>query len=82
MTRVTLDAELCLGHRDCIRVCPEGVFGWRKARNVGLGTRLKLLIESRGYQAWVARPEACTACMHCVSACPEAAIDVDPDAAG
>lgn len=82
MIRVTVDPAFCLGRKDCIVVCPEHVFGWRKAQDVGWATRIKLAIESRGYQAWVARPEACTACMACVAACPEGAIEVVDDHAG
>lgn len=74
---VRIDKEFCLGHKDCITVCPEDVFGWGKATGVSFGTRIKLLMESGGRQAYVANEEACTACMICVSACPEGAIEVE-----
>lgn len=75
--KVRVDARTCLGHRDCITVCPEGVFGWRRPPDVSLAMRLKLMIESRGYQAYVADEAACTACMVCVTVCPEGAIEVE-----
>lgn len=75
--KVRLDSRLCLGHKDCITACPEGVFGWRRPPDVGLATRLKLLLESGGYQAFVADEQACTACMACVAVCPEGAIEVE-----
>lgn len=75
--KVRIDINACLGHKDCITVCPEEVFGWRKPPEASLALRLKLLIESRGYQAYVENEAACTACRMCVSVCPEGAIEVD-----
>ena len=75
--KVRIDKELCLGHRDCISVCPEDVFKWGKPTGLRFTTRIKLLIESGGRQAYVANEEACTACMVCVQVCPEGAIEVD-----
>ncbi len=74
--KVTVDENYCLGRKTCITVCPEGVFGWHRPPNVSFSTKLKLLIESRGYQAYVANEAACTACMACVATCPEGAIEV------
>ena len=79
MPRVRIDPQACLGHRDCIEACPEDVFGWHKAGKVDFFTRVKLLIESGGYQAYVKDESKCTACLACVSACPEAAIEVAVD---
>lgn len=75
--RVRIDARACEGHKDCITVCPEDVFGWRRPPQAGLALRLKLLVANGGYQAYVANEQACTACMACVSVCPEGAIEVE-----
>ena len=77
MPRVTIDKNLCLGKKSCVEICRPKVFGWQKAEGVGLLTRAKLMIESGGYQAVVANAAACTACMDCVRACPEGAIEVE-----
>lgn len=79
MYRVSIDRELCLGKKDCLAVCPEGVFGWQKATQVSFATKVKLMLESRGYQAFVENAAACTGCMKCVTACPEGAIDVEEE---
>ena len=40
---------------------------------------MRLQIESRGYQAFVQHLEVYTACMACITACPEGAIEVIAD---
>ena len=77
MAKVIIDAEVCTGKKDCFRVCKVKVFGWEKAKGVTFLTKVKLMIESKGFQAVVKNEHACTACMECVQACPEGAITVD-----
>ena len=77
MAKVIIDAEVCTGKKDCFRVCKFKVFGWEKAKGVTFLTKVKLMIESKGFQAVVKNEHACTACMDCVQACPEGAITVD-----
>ena len=79
MHKVIIDNGLCLGKKSCITVCDPEVFGWQKATGVSMATKLKLMIESRGYQAVVENEGACTACMKCVQVCPEGAIEVIAD---
>jgi len=78
MATVLIDKDLCLGKKDCIQVCEPQVFVWAKAQNVSFATKMKLMIESKGYQAFVENESACTACMKCVEVCPEGAIEVIP----
>lgn len=75
---VTIDQKACLGRKDCIKVCEERVFGWEKAEGLGMVHKLRLQIESKGYQARVINEQACTGCMDCMQACPEGAIEVSP----
>ena len=77
MAKVSIDVELCTGKKDCFRVCKVKVFSWEKAKDVTFLTKVKLMIESKGFQAVVKNEHACTACMDCVQACPEGAITVD-----
>ena len=53
MAKVFIDAEVCTGKKDCFRVCKVKVFGWEKARGVTFLTKVKLMIESKGFQAVV-----------------------------
>ena len=77
MSKVSIDVELCTGKKDCFRACKVKVFSWEKASGVPFLTKIKLMIESKGYQAVVRNESACTACLDCVQACPEGAITVE-----
>ena len=77
MAKVSIDVEQCSGKKDCFRVCKVKVFSWEKAKGVTFLTKVKLMIESKGYQAFVKNESACTACLDCVHACPEGAITVE-----
>ena len=77
MSKVEIDSEICTGKKDCLKVCKEKVFGWEKAKKVKFLTKIKLIIESNGYQAFVKNEKNCTTCMDCVYACPEGAITVN-----
>ena len=68
-----------MGKKSCIAVCDTEVLGWTKAKDVSFAGRIKLMMESKGYQAFVQNEAACTACMRCVQVCPEGAIEVIPD---
>ena len=76
--RPVIDRNRCEGKADCVAVCPHDVFT--------VGT---LPVDDRSALSWVGRlkgfahgwqqaftPDAdrCTACGHCVTACPERAI--------
>ena len=78
MAKVLIDKDACLGRQDCIHVCEPAVFGYAKAKDVSFATKMKLMIESKGHQAFVENEAACTACMKCVEVCPEGAIEVIP----
>jgi NAD-dependent dihydropyrimidine dehydrogenase PreA subunit len=76
--RPVVDRGRCEGKRDCVEVCPYGVFEVRRiddsefARLPLLG-RLKSMAHRR-QTAYTPAAEACQACGLCVVACPEKAI--------
>ena len=72
---VTVSEARCENRRDCVRVCPERVFEMRRPRIRNPLLWLKMKAHG-GLQAFPVRPDACTGCMACVSACPEHAIVV------
>ncbi|MBB3193384.1 NAD-dependent dihydropyrimidine dehydrogenase PreA subunit [Roseateles terrae] len=84
-----IDRNRCEGKADCLAVCPYGVF------EIGVLPRdersaLSLIGKLKGLahgwqQAFTPNADACRACGHCVSACPERAITLvrrEPRAAG
>ncbi len=76
MAKVVVDPLRCEGKKDCVRVCPEAVFRMEK-----VPTSLPVLVLVKVYvhggkQALVHNEAACTACMKCIDACPERAIQV------
>ena len=79
MHRVIIHKDICTGKKACIPVCDANVLGWAKAQDVSFTIKMKLMMESKGYQAYVANEAACTACMRCVQVCPEGAIEVIPE---
>ena len=73
-----IDTGRCEGKADCAVVCPKDVFEVRKLTDAERGalgwlTRIKVAVHG-GKQGFVVRPDACAACGHCVTACPERAI--------
>lgn len=73
-----VDRNRCEGKKDCIRVCPYGVFEIRQLApedRAGLSVRgkIKALIHGNR-QAYVAKPQSCHACGLCVANCPERAL--------
>ena len=76
--RPVVDRARCEGKRDCVDVCPHGVFEVRRiddqdfARLSLLG-RLKSVAHGRK-SAYTPAADACRACGLCVVACPEKAI--------
>lgn len=73
-----VDHGRCEGKRDCIEVCPHGVFEVRRIddRDVkALSTMAKVkVLAHRRQTAYTPNADACRACGLCVVACPEKAI--------
>jgi NAD-dependent dihydropyrimidine dehydrogenase PreA subunit len=78
--RPVIDRARCEGKRDCVEVCPYGVFEVRRiddadfARLSVLG-RLKSLAHRR-QTAYTPAADLCQACGLCVVSCPEKAISL------
>ncbi len=72
----------CEGKRDCVEVCPYGVFEVRRiddADFAALSFLQKLKSRAHGRQtAYTPNADACRACGLCVVACPERAITLVP----
>jgi len=76
MPSVVVDHRRCEGKKDCLRVCPTQVFRLGPTEP-SLPWLLKLKVAAHGgKQAFAVNAAACTACMECVTACPEHAITV------
>lgn len=76
--RPVVDHGRCEGKRDCVEVCPYGVFEVRRIDDADFA-RLSLLgrLKSMAHQrqtAYAPHAEACQSCGLCVVACPEKAI--------
>jgi 4Fe-4S ferredoxin len=76
--RPVIDHSRCEGKRDCVEVCPYGVFEVRRIADtdfagLSLLGRLKSVVRGR-QTAYAPRADACRACGLCVVACPEKAI--------
>lgn len=73
-----VDHGRCEGKRDCVAVCPYGVFEVRRIEErdfqaLSFFGRLKSRAHGR-LTAYTPRADACQACGLCVVACPEHAI--------
>ena len=73
-----IDRGRCEGKRDCVEVCPHGVFEVRVIDDADFAAlsplgKLKSLVHGRK-TAYTPRADACRACGLCVVACPEDAI--------
>jgi NAD-dependent dihydropyrimidine dehydrogenase PreA subunit len=73
-----IDRNRCEGKGDCVVVCPHDVFILdtlpTEARK-GLSLKGRIKGWAHGWQqAFTPNADACQACGHCVSACPEHAI--------
>jgi len=76
--RPVVDRSRCEAKRDCVQVCPYGVFEVRRIddadyRALSFLTRLKVLAHRR-QSAYTPNAAACRACGLCVVACPEGAL--------
>src|SRR4051812_39528998 len=65
----------CEGKKDCVAVCPYGVFEVRRIEQsdfaqLGLVGKLKSVAHGR-QSAYTPKADACHACGLCVAACPE-----------
>jgi NAD-dependent dihydropyrimidine dehydrogenase PreA subunit len=70
----------CEGKKDCVEVCPYGVFEVRRIDDadfakLGLLGKLKSVAHKR-QTAYTPKADQCHACGLCVVACPEKAIDL------
>jgi len=73
-----VDRNRCEGKRDCVEVCPYGVFEVRRIDDADFA-RLSFVgrLKSRAHKrqtAYTPHADACRACGLCVVACPEDAI--------
>ena len=76
--RPVIDHGRCEGKRDCVQVCPYGVFEVRRIDDadfarLGLLGKLKSVAHRR-QTAYTPAANACQACGLCVVSCPEQAI--------
>lgn len=73
-----IDRNRCEGKGDCLAVCPYQVFSLgvlTPDQRTGLSLKGRIKGWAHGWQqAFTPNLEACRACGHCVSACPERAI--------
>lgn len=76
--RVVVNRNKCEGKRDCVEVCPYGVFEVRRmddAEYAQLNLLGKLKARAHGrLTAYTPKLDACQACGMCVVACPEHAL--------
>ena len=73
-----INRNKCEGKKDCVAVCPYGVFEVRRIDDadfvkLGLIGKLKSVAHGR-LTAYTPKADACQACGLCVVACPEKAI--------
>lgn len=73
-----VDRNRCEGKKDCVEVCPYGVFEVRRIDDDDFA-RLSFIgkLKSRAHQrqtAYTPKSDQCRACGLCVVACPEKAI--------
>jgi NAD-dependent dihydropyrimidine dehydrogenase PreA subunit len=77
-----VDHGRCEAERDCVRVCPVDVFEVRRIGEADFAALSALgRLRSRAHRrmtAYAVRPEACTGCGACVTACPETAVELVP----
>ena len=76
--RPVVDRSRCEAKRDCVDVCPYGVFEVRRIddadfRALSLLAKLKVVAHGRK-SAYTPNAGACRACGLCVVACPEGAL--------
>jgi NAD-dependent dihydropyrimidine dehydrogenase PreA subunit len=78
--RPVVARERCEGKRDCVDVCPYGVFEVRRMEDsdfaqLGAFAKFRSVVHGRK-TSYTVKPEACQACGLCVVACPEKAIQL------
>ncbi|MEY4762193.1 MAG: hypothetical protein RLZZ200_2049 [Pseudomonadota bacterium] len=79
--RPKVDYNRCEGKAACVAVCPTKVFDLRvlapeERGPLTLAGRLRRFLHG-GPQAAVTRPDQCSGCGRCVTACPESAIRLE-----
>ena len=73
---VSVDPWRCENERDCLEVCPVGVFEMERPTTSNPVVRLKVRLHG-GMVASPARQTDCIGCMACVVSCPEDAVRVE-----
>jgi 4Fe-4S ferredoxin len=77
-----VERSRCEGKKDCVEVCPYGVFEVRRmddADFAGLSFLGRMKSRVHGRQtSYTPGADACHACRLCVTACPEKAITLRP----
>jgi NAD-dependent dihydropyrimidine dehydrogenase PreA subunit len=78
MAHIVIDPLRCEGNGACVGVCPSAVLAMRPPdATLPLSMRLRVAFHG-GRQARVVDRDACTACLRCMTICPEQAIQVRP----
>jgi 2-oxoglutarate ferredoxin oxidoreductase subunit delta len=71
MVKVEIDHNLCGGAGECIAVCPNGVWTWKKVKVKIFG-----MFERERMMPVPIHQERCTGCMRCFEICPTGCIKI------
>ncbi|MDI6730420.1 MAG: ferredoxin family protein [Candidatus Altarchaeum sp.] len=71
MVKVEINHKRCGGAGECIDICPNSVWVWKKIKVKTLG-----MFESEREMPVPEYPDKCTACMKCYDICPTKCIKI------